>query len=162
MYMGRSILYRRDLGDAGFRLSWEKALELAEKKSLVRHVPRVLYHRAAGAVLEKRSPSYTAPAGARLGLIICSRQLQQVRECLEAVRSTSTPPVEIVVVQHVESGTGDEMRKFVEQFGGTCIDYRGSFDFARMNNLAAGRATAPYLLFLNDDVIVRQAGWDRA
>jgi GT2 family glycosyltransferase len=85
-----------------------------------------------------------------------------VRECLEAVRTTGSLAFEILVVHHLESGNGDDMRRCVERFGGTWIPYRGAFDFARMNNLAASRATAPYLLFMNDDVLVREAAWDRA
>jgi len=54
------------------------------------------------------------------------------------------------------------MRRCVEGFGGTAIPYGGAFDFSRMNNLAAAKATAPYLLFLNDDVLLRQRGWDEA
>ena len=68
----------------------------------------------------------------------------------------------MLVVQHLESGSGDEMRQCVDQFGGTCIPYRGPLNFAHMNNLAAAKATAPQLLFLNDDIIVRQRGWDHA
>jgi GT2 family glycosyltransferase len=71
-------------------------------------------------------------------------------------------PIELLVVHHLESGRGEELRRYVEPFGGTWIPYRGSFDFARMNNLAAAKATAPHLVFMNDDVIVRQRGWDQA
>jgi len=101
-----------------------------------------------------------APAEARLTLIICSRQTKQVRECLEAVQTTRSVPTEILVVHHLQSGSGKDMQRCIERFGGTWIPYRGAFDFARMNNLAASRATAPYLLFMNDDVVVHQPGWD--
>jgi GT2 family glycosyltransferase len=67
-----------------------------------------------------------------------------------------------LVVHHLDSGNGDDMRRCVEQFSGEWIPYRGPFDFARMNNLAAAKATASHLLFLNDDVIVQQPGWDLA
>jgi GT2 family glycosyltransferase len=152
MYLGRSILYRRDL-----------FLEDLENRR-AHHIPRVLYHRSdkpCGVGLWPAT-QYQTPSEARLSLIICSRQIRQVRECLEAVRTTGSLAFEILVVHHLESGNGDDMRRCVERFGGTWIPYRGAFDFARMNNLAASRATAPYLLFMNDDVLVREAAWDRA
>jgi GT2 family glycosyltransferase len=106
--------------------------------------------------------SYTADPDARLSVIICSRQVRQVRECLAALRKTASVALEIVVVQHVESGDGEEMRKVVERFGGACVLYRGPFDFARMNKLGAEKATSGALLFLNDDVILQERGWDQA
>ncbi len=102
---------------------------------------------------------YTAPPEARLSIIVCSRHIERVRECLKAVRETVAVPCEILLVHHLESGSGEEMRRCVESFSGTTIPYGGAFDFARMNNLAAAGATAPYLLFLNDDVVTLERGW---
>jgi len=160
MYLGRSVLYRRDL----FLESNGAVTSSQLEKHRVRHVPRVLYHRADSAsnLTSVDRPSDRAPADAKISLIICSRQPQQVRECLEAVQATRALPLEIVVVHHLDDGDGEEMRLCVQHFGGQCIPYRGAFDFARMNNLAAAKATAPYLLFMNDDVLVRQSGWDHA
>lgn len=148
MYVGRGVLVCRGATLAG--------------NSRVRHIPRVLYHRAGAAPVEYSTLQYTAPADARMSVIICSRHVRQVRECLGAIRYTAKVPTELLVVHHLDSGTGDEMREVAGQFGATWIPYRGPFDFARMNNLAAARATAPNLLFLNDDVIVQEPGWDQA
>ena len=162
VYPGRAMLSRR-----GTTLS---------RTSRVHHIPRVLYHllsdrglsdrglpdAASTVTLERTPPQYTAPPDARLSVIVCSRQVERVRECLGAVRNTATVPTELLVVHHLSSGSGDEMRQCVEQYGGMWIPYRGPFDFSRMNNLAAAQATAPDLLFLNDDVIVQKSGWDQA
>lgn len=156
-YLGRSILYRRDLflKHQGAPTSWDPSLR-------VHHVPRVLYHRSDKAALPPAiRHAYQAPAEARISLIICSRHTLQVKECLEAVKATGSVAAEILVVHHLQSGTGKAMQRLVEQFGGTWIPYRGAFDFAHMNNLAASRSTAPYLLFMNDDVVLHQPGWDQ-
>jgi GT2 family glycosyltransferase len=150
-YLGRAILCRGGINPAG-----------ASSLSRVHHIPRVLHHRASSIPVEQKSPTYAATAALNLSLIICSREIRQLRECVKAVRSTAAIPIELLVVHHLESGNGDRMRQCVEQFGGTWIPYRGPFDFARMNNLAAAKATAPHLLFMNDDVIVQQPGWDQA
>ena len=157
MYLGRAVLYRGD----NLNRPWDHARQLAQQNLPVHHVPRVLYHRAASTPLEITF-SYTAPSDGHLGIIICSRQVRQLRQCLEAIRKTAAIPTDLLVVHHLDTGTGDELRQCVEQFGGTWIPYRGPFDFARMNNLAAAKASAPHLLFLNDDVIVQQPGWDTA
>ena len=144
-YLGRGVLKRRGVTDGR-----------------TVHLPKVLYHRARSTPLEYTRPRYTAPADARLSVVICSRELRRVRECVEAIRRTAAVSIELLVVHHVDSGSGDAMQRWVEGEGGIWIPYRGSFDFSRMNNLAAAKATAPCLLFLNDDVIVKEAGWDAA
>ena len=158
MYLGRAVLYR---GDHMHR-PWDFARQCDQQNLPVHHVPGVLYHRTASTPLESTTPTYTPPPGARLAIIICSRQARQLRECLQAIRKTASIPTDLLVVHHLDTGTGDDLRQCVEQFGGTWIPYRGTFDFALMNNLAAAKATAPFLLFLNDDVIVQQPGWDTA
>ena len=163
MYLGRSILYRRDLF-LEHESSQDMALRISEKNPRAVHIPQVLYHRSGKPCRVGLWPAsqYQAPAETKLTLIVCSRQIRQVRECLEAVQTTRAFASEVFVVHHLDAESGDDMRQYVERFGGTWIPYRGAFDFARMNNLAASRATAPYLLFMNDDVLVRQPGWDRA
>lgn len=147
-YLGRSVLYRRDVF-----LQNDPALR-------GHHIPRVLYHRSPGVTDFSLSKGEAKRGHESIALIICSRQTKQVRECLEAVRSTKSITLEILVVHHLQSGSGKDMQRCVERFGGTSIPYRGAFDFARMNNLAASQAKSPYLLFMNDDVVVQQSGWD--
>jgi Glycosyltransferase like family 2 len=163
-----------DRSDPIFKPGWSPELLLSTtylgqaimnrgaSSSRVVHIPRVLYHRGSRLPLKQAAPQYHAAAAAGLDIIICSRQVRQIGKCLEAIRKTASIPNHILVVHHLDSGDGRDMRSCVERFGGTCIPYRGPFDFARMNNLAAARATTPHLLFMNDDIVVRQPGWDHA
>jgi GT2 family glycosyltransferase len=147
-YIGRGVAWRRDVYGSG-----------AGEWNDVVHVPRVLYHCTAPARIETKSVSTAAPANSKLSIVICSREVRRVRECVAALRSTSELPLEIVVVHHLDAGANSNaMRKIAD----ACVEYRGAFDFSRMNNLGAEKATAPYLLFLNDDVIVTERGWDQA
>src|ERR1051325_8398001 len=143
-YLGRAVLYRTGL----------------DHPTRACHIPRVLYHAAARPPIEMMTRSYVAPSGARLSLVICSRHPGRVRECLQLVRGTAVLPIEVLVVHHIESHDGEEMRQCVQRFGGTWIPYRGPFNFAAMNNMAAAKSTSPYLLFMNDDVMVPERGWD--
>ena len=77
---------------------------------------------------------------------------------LEALRRNTRCALEIIVMHHL--GASGDMRSIVDRFGGTYLTYEGPFNFARMNNLAAEKATSPGLLFLNDDVIIQQPAWD--
>jgi GT2 family glycosyltransferase len=147
-YIGRAVAWRRDVYGSG----------AAEWKDVV-HVPQVLYHCATPPVIESKASAIEAPVNAKVSVIICSREVRRVRECVAALRSTSALPLEIIVVHHLDAGANSAaMRKTAD----ACIEYRGTFDFSRMNNLGAEKATAPYLLFLNDDVIVTERGWDQA
>lgn len=134
---GRAGLYRRGVSDV---------------KSGV-HVARVLYYSSEKEQTKVCGTGTGTRASERLSVVVCSRDLGRLRKCLKAVRATASVELEFVIVHHVE---GDA----VELPGTTCIPYREPFDFARMNNLAVEKATAPYLLFLNDDVIVKDRGWD--
>jgi len=148
-YLGRSVLYRRDVF-----LKPDPSLR-------AHHIPKVLYHRSPSCVADfSLSTGEAKRSHEGITLIICSRQTKQVRECLEAVQSTKSIALDILVVHHLQSGSGKDMQRCVEGFGGTSIPYRGAFDFARMNNLAASQAKSPYLLFMNDDVVVHHPGWD--
>jgi GT2 family glycosyltransferase len=148
-YLGRSVLYRRDI------------FPHHDPTLRAHHIPRVLYHRSCGVGLwPAKLQLHQLPSDAKLTLIICSRQPRQIEECLESVQATRALPTEILVVHHQQSGTAKDMQRCVEHFGGASIPYPGVFDFARMNNLAASRATSPYLLFMNDDVVVHEPGWD--
>ena len=118
MYLGRGVLYPRA---TGFRLP--------PSPSRARHIARVLYHRAASTPLEHTATACTAPPDARVALIICSRDVRRLRECLKAVRATAAVPQELLVVHHQESGSGDRMQRLVDQFGGTLVSPSRSFRF---------------------------------
>lgn len=142
-YLGRAVVRRRN----------------ANATNAV-HIPQVLYRRSTPQMIEYSTPQYgTAPA-ARMSVIVCSREPRRVHECLDALRRNTSCEIEIIVLHHL--GARGNMQRIVERFGGTCLTYEGPFDFARMNNLAAAKATSPSLLFLNDDVIIEQRGWDQA
>ena len=80
---------------------------------------------------------------------------------VSALRAADLPlPLDVVVVAHEPDGENAGLRS-LEEFGCTVRPYWGSFDFASMNNLGADGVQTPYLLFINDDVIVRSAGWAR-
>jgi hypothetical protein len=142
MYLGRAILNR------GGAFSPPTA-----SNPRVVHIPRVLYHLGQPPVIERKAVMDSPPSDAQLSVVICSRNMRQLRECVDAIRYTASIPIEFVIVHH-------EMPRGEDDLNAIWFPYRGPFDFARMNNLAAQKATSPYVLFMNDDVIVYERGWD--
>jgi hypothetical protein len=142
-YFGRAVVWRNDVYGSG-DAEWDEVV----------HVPHILYHAATRFTPATKAPRYQPPADARLSVVICSRDVRRVRECVSALRRTSTLALEIIIVQHTDTS--------MLAYADACVEYQGPFDFARMNNLGAAKATAPTLLFLNDDVLVQERGWDEA
>jgi GT2 family glycosyltransferase len=92
-------------------------------------------------------------------LIICSRNPDLLKQCLDAVeRTTSHNQREVVIVRHE---TGDPTVWRDHRFPGQPVwaPYRGPFNFSRMNNLGARHAAGEVLVFLNDDVTPLVPDW---
>jgi GT2 family glycosyltransferase len=67
---------------------------------------------------------------------------------------------EVHVIVHCQDGQADsEITAIAERFGARVIEYRGPFNFSLMNNLAASGVRNSYLVFVNDDVLVRSDRW---
>ncbi|MFO0753892.1 MAG: glycosyltransferase family 9 protein [Thermodesulfovibrionales bacterium] len=57
---------------------------------------------------------------------------------------------------------GELKRKIPSSFGLRVIEYKDTFNYSRVNNLAAAEAEGDYFLFLNDDTEVITPGWIEA
>jgi GT2 family glycosyltransferase len=67
---------------------------------------------------------------------------------------------EVHVILHCQGNQDDEkIAAISSSYGAQVLEYRGPFNFALMNNLAAARVLNRYIVFLNDDVLVRSACW---
>ena len=83
------------------------------------------------------------------------------RQCLERIdRFGATAPYEVIVV---DNGSTDGTREFFESLPTRAAPHHymrndSNLGFARANNLGAQLSSAKYLLFLNNDTLVR-AGW---
>ena len=67
---------------------------------------------------------------------------------------------EVHVIIHCQNNRVDsEIARVAKRFGARAIEYRGPFNFSLMNNLAAADVSNPYLVFVNDDIVVRGEHW---
>lgn len=100
-------------------------------------------------------------AGPRVAVLVPTRDhLDLLRACVESVKSkTSYQNYELVIVDN-ESSEPSTLR-YLEECGQRVlrIPSDGKFNFARLNNLAAGQVEAEYLLFLNNDTVVLNSDW---
>ena len=81
--------------------------------------------------------------------------------CLSSIwKYTTYPHYEIIIV---DNGSQAETRKKLEQLavahGMTYLYAPMEFNFSRMCNMGAEKATGEYLLFLNDDIEIMQPDW---
>jgi len=92
--------------------------------------------------------------------IICSKSPDLLEKCLTSLRATADRAVrQIVVVAHEEAGPNPSLHSVIKRAGAIALTFRGAFHFPAMNNLGAGIAEAPHLLFLNDDVRASEPEW---
>lgn len=168
---------------------YDLALRITDQPAVVRHIPRVLYHRrmraepdeahAAGkAALEDtvRRRGWNAsvedgglPGQYRLrwrlasqplvSVVICSRNARQLDRCLRAIQSHTDYAQRQVVVVQHVVGNQNAMDRLLQRYGVKPVRYEGAFNFSRMNNLGAKAADGEILVFLNDDVDPLVATW---
>jgi GT2 family glycosyltransferase len=177
-YVGRFLVVRRAAFESagGFRGQSDRdqnhdlALRITAQHARVHHLARVLYHRRTDefsrSILGAKSHSAEAcqqPSEAEslaVSIIICSKTPRLIERCVNSVRRTVRGiPCEFLAVHHEDGAPDHGMRHALTGLGVKVVPYRGAFHFSRMNNMGAARATAPYLLFLNDDFYATRAGW---
>ena len=102
----------------------------------------------------------------KLAIIIPTRdQLNLLRDCVESLQATLSYPdaTEIIIVNN---GSQDpELLAWLEKCAAalsfTVIKSDTPFNWSELNNIAAGKTDAEYLLFLNDDTKALDIGWDQ-
>lgn len=136
---------------------------LLRKGAVPVHIPQILHHRRSRP--EPRVP--TAPLrfgegrGPSVSVIIPTRdQAALLRSCLDGVRATSYPQLEVVVV---DNGSEDEdaldLLRQLEADGAKVLRRPGPFNFSALNNEAVKHSRGELLCFLNNDVEVLAPDW---
>ena len=105
---------------------------------------------------------YEVQGHPKVSIIIPNREQKQMLEkCLNAVREhTHYDNYEVIVVENNSSSKEilDYYRQIQGKDGVKVIRWKREFNFSAINNFAAKKAEGEYLVFLNNDVEVRD-GW---
>lgn len=121
--------------------------------------------RLAAQVEDGRMPNHyrLKPSGARMDatVIVPTKNPTLLRRLFEALRAhRNETACRLLVVLHRHRTPADAgIRAVAEEFGAQVREYSGPFNFSRMNNLGAAGLTSPLLVFLNDDICVRDDHW---
>ena len=96
----------------------------------------------------------------RISIIIPTMgKLDLVRPCLDSlVRNSDYPNYEVIILDN-SRGQNPEGIHWLEKQGFTIVECNEPFNWAKLNNRGAEVATGELLLFLNDDIEIRQPNW---
>lgn len=144
--------------------NWSALLiKRAAARSLPVHVPAVLHHRQARPqplVPKDRKPRLQAQCPLVSVIVPTRDQASLLRACVEGVRRTAYPEIELIIVDNDSSEATaldylDELRR--AGISVRCIP--GPFNYSALNNAAAKQAAGDVLCFLNNDVEIVGDDW---
>jgi GT2 family glycosyltransferase len=136
----------------------------------VGHVRRVLYHRRAGrtAAAASARPRQSSVAGDEIawppvGIVIPTRdRADLLAECVRGLKErTDYPAYEIVVVDNGSTAPDALalLRDLERDARVTVVKRPGPFNFSALSNDGAKATAASVLAFVNNDIVVVDAGW---
>lgn len=141
-----------------------------------RCVARALSRRALGARVEPHADALgvVAPGAVRVryavgatrvSVIIPTRDgLDLLKPCVDSIlahRTANRCQLELIVIDHEsrEPGTKVYLDSLAASGDLSILPFKGPFNWALMNNLAADKATGDVLVFLNNDTVVLTPDW---
>jgi GT2 family glycosyltransferase len=153
----------RDLAAAARQLNWARALvDEALRRGPVTHLRKVLHHRRSRpAVAAKVPPLKTAEHLPPLSVVIPTRnRADLLRTCIEGVRATRYPGIEIIVANN-DSDDLETQRYLaaLAEEGVTVLDQPGPFNYSTINNNAVAIARGELLCLMNNDIEVLSPDW---
>lgn len=127
------------------------------------HLPLVLHHR-------RTRPQPICPGSSAMPslgrpplvtVIIPTRdQVELLKACVEGVRTTNYPSIEIIVVDNDSNDNATlAYLRALETLGIAVLKIPGSFNFSALNNAAVRHARGEVLCFLNNDVEIDDREW---
>ncbi len=167
-YMGNVVAFRKEVLPEKATDIYELTVKAVEKLTAieVRHVDYVLYHNDYTKALYLGDNRF-APVlpenikeGELISIIIPSKDNPEVlKNLLNSIWNLTTGVIYEVIV--IDNGSNEENQIKIKQIAGEFryIYEPQEFNFSRICNRGAGLAKGDYVLFLNDDMEVRDGSW---
>jgi GT2 family glycosyltransferase len=105
--------------------------------------------------------SHRFPSEYSAAIIVPTRNPKLLSRMLASLESKQNDlRLEIHVLVHCQGSAADaEIASISRKCGARLIEYRGPFNFALMNNVAAAGISSEYLVFMNDDLVAQGDHW---
>jgi O-antigen biosynthesis protein len=166
-YVTGSCIFRADRADiyeAAAASKWPASLvtRLLAEDGKADHLPEVLHHRRARPEPSRGAPdmSVRQPLPS-LSVVIPTRNgVQFLRTCIEGLRATTYPDLEIIVANNGsdEKETLDYL-SFLVREGVVVLEEPGPFNYSRINNNAVAAARGELICLMNNDIEVLKPDW---
>lgn len=141
---------------------WEALKQLlpGAEKAKIGHLDKILFHYRGDYAWEERILYPTGEAPETVSLIIPSKDHPELLcACLNSLQPLR-PGIEIIVVDNGScEAKKEEIQKLQKQIPFTYLYEPMDFNFSRMCNLGAKKATGEVLVFLNDDITAKGSDW---
>jgi O-antigen biosynthesis protein len=91
-------------------------------------------------------------------LIPTKNNYHMIKRCIDSLeKKTNYSNKEILIIDN--DSDCPKVKKYLQNIPYKIIDYKGNFNFSKMNNFAAKQTSGDLLLFLNDDVKAIDSNW---
>jgi GT2 family glycosyltransferase len=168
LLLSRSVSFTLEEADALQRLSvmeYDRLVTRLVMHRRVEHLPFILFHRLDEARRAPHDRPVFPDTGPGVAIIIPTRDgLHYLKPCVDSILSQTSYDlrlVEIVIVDNnsIEPETRAYLEALAKRPNVTVLSYPGPFNFAEINNVGARGTTQDVLVFLNNDMLVRDPAW---
>jgi GT2 family glycosyltransferase len=131
------------------------------KKIVQNHLDRIKIESKIedGIVKNSLRVHYTLKSKPKVSILIPTRDNYGIlKRCIESLeKKTNYTNKEIIIIDN--NSNHPKIKDYYDSLSYKIINYKGNFNFSKMNNLAVKESSGDLLLFLNDDTKVLDPNW---
>ena len=133
----------------------------SHKIVLQNHLNRIKINGTVKNGIEKNSfrVHYKLTSKPKVSILIPTRNnYDMIKRCIDSLeKKTNYSNKEILIIDN--DSDCPKVKKYLQNIPYKIINYKGNFNFSKMNNFAAKQTSGDLLLFLNDDVKAIDSNW---
>ena len=133
----------------------------SHKIVLQNHLNRIKINGTVKNGIEKNSfrVHYKLTSKPKVSILIPTRNnYDMIKRCIDSLeKKTNYSNKEIIIIDN--DSDSPKVKKYLQNIPYKIINFKGNFNFSKMNNFAAKQTSGDLLLFLNDDTKAIDANW---